>query len=59
MTKIQVAKQVLNGVLGLLRPEDSVAIVLFSDGACAPLPLGPASCLDIPALQAQASVGFS
>ncbi|EFN50705.1 hypothetical protein CHLNCDRAFT_28788, partial [Chlorella variabilis] len=52
-TKIDVAKEVLSGVLDLLAPNDSVAIVLFSTRACTPQPLSRVSCLDIPALQAQ------
>lgn len=39
------------GILGLLGPQDRVAIVLFSDGACAPLPLTPVNCTDIPAIK--------
>ena len=54
-TKIQVAREVVQGILDKLGPNDSVGIVLFSDGACAPLQLGPVRCIDIPALKAQAS----
>jgi Ca-activated chloride channel family protein len=52
-TKIDVAKEVLTGILGLLGPNDSVSIVLFSDGACTPVPLTPVTCLDLPAIDAQ------
>jgi Ca-activated chloride channel family protein len=53
--KIDVAKEVLNGILDLLNPNDTVSIVLFSTGACVPTPLQPVSCLDIPRLQSQVS----
>lgn len=51
MLKLDVAKDVLNGVLGELKPEDKVSIVSFSDFACTALPLTPVSQLNIPALQ--------
>lgn len=35
-TKMEVAKEVLAGVVKLLAPEDRLALVLFSDGACVP-----------------------
>ena len=55
--KMDVAKEVLGGMLGKLAPGDHVSIVLFSDSACTPLGLTPVSCLDIPRLadQIQAS----
>uniref|UniRef100_A0A1D2A177 VWFA domain-containing protein n=2 Tax=Auxenochlorella protothecoides TaxID=3075 RepID=A0A1D2A177_AUXPR len=51
-TKIQVAQEVLTGILDLLGPEDRVSIVLFSTDACQPLPLGKVGCLDVKALKA-------
>lgn len=48
------AKEALVGILDLLAPDDSFGIVLFSDSACAPLPFGPARCVDIPQLKQQA-----
>lgn len=57
--KIDVAKEVLTGILDLLAPDDSFAIVLFSNSACAPQPLGPARCTDIPTLKQQARPGRS
>ncbi|PRW59844.1 transcription elongation factor SPT5-like protein 1 [Chlorella sorokiniana] len=53
MTKVDVAKEVLTGIVDLLKPEDSFSITLFSDGACTPKAFGPVSCVDIPTLKAQ------
>ena len=43
-SKIDVAKEVVQGILDKLGPNDSVGIVLFSDQACVPKPLGPLAC---------------
>ena len=56
-TKMDVAKDVVQGVLDKLAPEDSVGIVLFSDDACVPKPLGPVSCADMAALKSGVEVG--
>ncbi|KAL4458688.1 hypothetical protein ABPG75_013553 [Micractinium tetrahymenae] len=53
VTKIDIAKEVLQGILDQLRPDDIFSIVLFSDGACAPKHMGPVRCADIPALKKQ------
>jgi hypothetical protein len=50
-SKMDVAKEVVQGILDKLAPQDSVGIVLFSDGACAPKPLGPVNCTDMAALK--------
>lgn len=52
-----VAKEVLTGILDLLGPQDRLGIVLFSDSACAPLPLTPLNCTDIPAVKAAVRAG--
>lgn len=52
--KIDVAKEVLSGIIDLLAPQDDYGIVVFSDGACAPKPLGSVRCAD-PGIKAQAS----
>lgn len=44
---MDVAKEVLQGILEKLAPEDSVSIVLFSDAACTPKPLGPLRCANL------------
>ncbi|GAB4821981.1 hypothetical protein N2152v2_009027 [Parachlorella kessleri] len=49
--KIDVAKDVVQGVLDKLGPQDRVSIVLFSDNACAPKPLSPVNCTDMTALK--------
>lgn len=51
VAKIDVAKGVLTGILGLLHPEDRVSIVLFSDEACTPLALAPLECMDLSAIK--------
>lgn len=51
--KMDVAKEVLGGMLGKLAPGDHVSVVLFSDSACTPLGLTPVSCLDLPRLADQ------
>ena len=51
--KIDVAKEVLAGIVGLLRPDDSLSVVLFSDAACVPKPLGPVRCADVDKLKEQ------
>jgi Ca-activated chloride channel family protein len=43
---MDVAKEVLNGVLDQLHPSDRVSIVLFDDTACTPLPLQQLSCIN-------------
>lgn len=48
---MDVAKEVLSGILGLLHPEDRVAIILFDDSTCQPKQLGLVACADVPALQ--------
>ncbi|EFN56223.1 hypothetical protein CHLNCDRAFT_35166 [Chlorella variabilis] len=53
--KIDVAKEVLAGIVGLLRPDDSLSVVLFSDAACVPKPLGPVRCADVDKLKEQIS----
>lgn len=58
MKKIDVAKEVLSGILDLLDPEDQVSVVLFSDGACVPKPLGPLRCADLSSLQYGIKVGW-
>jgi hypothetical protein len=52
---MDVAKEVMQGILDLMAPQDSVGIVLFSDDACAPLQLGPVRCIDMAAVKRQAS----
>ncbi len=44
-SKMDIAKEVLNGVLDQLHPSDRVSIVLFDDTACVPLPLQQVSCI--------------
>jgi hypothetical protein len=51
MTKIDVAKEVLSGIVDLLHPEDHFGIVLFTDGTCEPKRLGPVSCANITEIQ--------
>lgn len=52
MKKIDVAKEVLSGIMDLLDPEeDQVSVVLFSNGACVPKPLGALRCADLGSLQ--------
>lgn len=50
-SKMDVAKEVLNGVLNQLRPSDRVSVVLFDETACAPLPLQSVSCFGLAQLQ--------
>lgn len=50
------AKEVVAGILDKLGPADSVAVVLFTDAACTPKPLGPVSCADVAALKAAVQV---
>lgn len=50
-SKMDVAKEVLNGVLDQLRPSDRVSIVLFDDTACTPLPLQSVSCFNMAQLK--------
>jgi hypothetical protein len=52
-----VAKEVLSGIVDLLSPDDSLALVLFSDGACVPKPLGPVRCADVEGLKRKVLVG--
>lgn len=51
-SKMDVAKEVVTGILDLLTPGDRVSIVLFSTSACAPLPLAQVSCLDVAQVKA-------
>ena len=53
---MDVAKEVVQGILDLMAPQDSVGIVLFSDEACAPLQLSPVRCIDMPSVKQQASL---
>lgn len=46
-TKMEVAKEVVTGILDLLRPDDRVSIAMFTDYACVPLQLTLVECLDI------------
>jgi Ca-activated chloride channel family protein len=46
-SKMDVAKEVLNGVLDQLHPSDRVSIVLFDDSACTPMLLQSVSCLSL------------
>ena len=48
---MDIAKEVVQEVLDKLAPGDSVGIVLFSDDACAPKPLGPLNCTNLAALK--------
>lgn len=50
------AKEVLAGIVDLLAPDDSLAVVLFSDAACVPKPLGPVRCADTEALKKKVSL---
>jgi hypothetical protein len=45
-TKLDVAKDVVAGIIDQLAPADKLAITLFSDAACVPLPLAKLACLD-------------
>ena len=45
-TKMDVAKEAVNGILDRLTPDDRVGIVLFSDSACVGLRLGRVGCLN-------------
>lgn len=51
-TKIDVAKEVVQGVLGKLDPGDRVSIVLFETNACVPKPLGLVSCANMEQIEA-------
>ena len=51
---MDVAKEVVQGILDLMAPQDSVGIVLFSNDACAPLQLSPMRCIDIASVKKQA-----
>eukprot|EP00887_Chlorella_sp_A99_P006595 scaffold3.g6595.t1 len=50
--KIDVAKEVVQGMVKHLAPTDRVAVVLFETGACVPKALGLVSCVDMEKLQA-------
>ena len=52
---MDVAREVLQGILDKLAPEDSVSIVLFSDAACTPKALGPLRCANLEEMKRQAS----
>ncbi|PSC74536.1 Cell surface [Micractinium conductrix] len=56
VTKMDVAKEVLKGIVGQLAPDDIFSVVLFSDDACAPKRMGPLRCADVDTLFKQESV---
>ena len=56
---MDVAKEVLQGILEKLAPEDSVSIVLFSDAACTPKALGPLRCANLADIKRQARRSFN
>lgn len=56
---MEVAKEVVTGILRKLGPEDSVGVVLFSDYGCLPLPLTEVNCLDMEKLIADFNVRFT
>lgn len=43
---MDIAKEVMTGIIDLLNPGDKVSIVAFDDAACIPLDLTPVSCLN-------------
>ena len=43
---MDVAKEVVNGILDLLKPGDRVSQVFFNDESCIPLDITPVSCLN-------------
>jgi Ca-activated chloride channel homolog len=45
--KMDVAKDVMNGIIDKLGPNDRLSVVLFSTDACVPLPLTEVRCLDV------------
>ncbi|KAL4859210.1 Sister chromatid cohesion protein PDS5 B-B [Chlorella vulgaris] len=52
-TKMDVAKEVLEGIVDKLGPEDSLGIVLFSTDACIPLKLAPLRDTNVAELKRQ------
>ncbi|KAL4420138.1 hypothetical protein ABPG77_010354 [Micractinium sp. CCAP 211/92] len=53
VTKLDVAKQVLQGIADQLTPNDSLSVVLFSGGACVALPLEQLQGVDLAELKRQ------
>ncbi|GAB4821980.1 hypothetical protein N2152v2_009026 [Parachlorella kessleri] len=51
IAKIDVAKEVLSGIIDLLHPDDRFSIILFTDDTCQPKPLGLVRCTNITGLQ--------
>lgn len=47
----QTAVQVLTGIVDQLKPEDSLGVVLFSDGACTPRALSSMKGADVAELK--------
>ncbi len=51
IAKIDVAKEVLSGIIDLLHPDDRFSIILFTGDTCQPKPLGLVRCTNITGLQ--------
>ena len=51
----QIAWQVLTGIVDQLKPEDSLGVVLFSDGACTPRALASMKGADVAELKRRVS----
>lgn len=51
ITKLELAKETVKGILDQLGGNDSVSLTLFGTSACLPLPLTPVSCINVTKLK--------